>query len=124
MATRADVKGAADVEPIRPSPTLRPTLRSTFATACAAHFPPRAVAIEGTVGNFPKQLRPGRLCLADGQRVRPGLMVCIGNGTRLGELGIAERLSASVGGCESGDRAFADRLALAFGEGRVLARTK
>ncbi len=46
-------------------------------------------------------------------------MVCVGYRAGLGELGIAERLSASLGGRQGSNRALADHLSLALGESRV-----
>ena len=76
-------------------------------------------------GDLPKRLRPGGLGLANGrcntvgEGVGAGRVVRVGYRASLGELGIAERLSASLGGGQGGNRALADHLALALGESRV-----
>ena len=64
-------------------------------------------------------------CLANGRRnaigegIGAGRVVRVGYRAGLGELGIAERLSAGLGGGQGGNRALADHLAPALGESRV-----
>ena len=68
-------------------------------------------------GDLPKRLRPGGLGLANGRRdavgecVGAGRVVRVGYRAGLGELGIAEGLSAGLGGGQGGNRALADHLA-------------
>ena len=75
--------------------------------------------------DLPKRLRPGGLGLANGRRdavgecVGAGRVVRVGYRAGLGELGIAEGLSAGLGGRQGGNRALADHLALALSESRV-----
>ena len=88
-------------------PSAHPIRRSTFATVC--RFPlsaprrPNAATVQRR-GDLPKRLRPGGLGLANGRRnaVGEGVgasgMVCVGYGAGLGEPGIAEGLSAGLGG--------------------------
>ncbi|MFZ2103962.1 MAG: hypothetical protein WAV18_01045, partial [Roseiarcus sp.] len=113
-AARAHSRISALTSPpcaIRPS--AHPIRWSTFATACGAHFPPRAVnaATVQRRGDLPKRLGPGGLGLANGRRnavgegVGSGHVVSIGDGAGVGELGIAEGLPASLDGGRVGNRA-------------------
>ena len=76
---------------------------------------PNAATIERG-GDLPKRLRPGSLGLPDGRRdaigecVGAGRVVRVGYRAGLGELGIAEGLSAGLGGGQGGNRALAGLL--------------
>ena len=105
--------------PIR-SKHVRDRLRPPLSAASRSNPP----AVQRR-GDLPKGLRPGGLGLANGGRnaigecVGASAYVCVGDGAGLGEPGIAEGLSTSLGGGQGGNRALADHLALALGEGGV-----
>ena len=108
----------------RRSPDPPKHIRDRLRRPLSAPRRPNAATIERGC-DLPKRLRPGSLGLANGRRdaigecVGAGRVVRVGYRAGLGEFGIAEGLSASLGGGQGGNRALADHLALALGEGRV-----
>ena len=91
----------------------------------AFRVPPSA-ALRGNAARFerlgdrPKRFRAGRLRRSDGgsdvrgERVRAGPVAGVGGNPGLGELGIAEDLSAGLGGRQGGPGAARDQGALFF----------
>jgi hypothetical protein len=105
-STRSQPNGFAQ---LKRSPDPPKHIRDRLRRPLSAPRRPNAATVQ-RCGDLPKRLRSGGLGAPNGsldtigEGVRAGLAMGVGNSAGLSEFGIAERLSASLGGGEGGEK--------------------